>query len=152
MYSISMRLKLYTCGKLKESPLLALVKDYQKRITAPLEIIEIETRGKKTDVVNKLLLQAVEKSPVLFILDERGEQLSSPALAGLLQRYANEGRECGFVIGEADGLPEEIRSKATHLMAFGKATWPHMLVRVMLLEQLYRAESILKGHPYHRGY
>ena len=146
-----MRLKLYTCGKLKESPLLALVKDYQKRITAPLEIVEIETRGKKTEDVNKKLLQAVEKSPVLFVLDERGEQLSSEVFAGLLQRYAQQGLECGFVIGEADGLPAEIRAKASYLIAFGKATWPHMLVRVMLLEQLYRAESILKGHPYHRG-
>jgi len=146
-----MRLKLYTCGKLKESPLLALVKDYQKRITALLEIIEIETRGKKNADVNKKLLQAVEKSPVLFVLDERGEQLSSEALAGLLQRYAQQGLECGFVIGEADGLPPEIRAKASHLIAFGKATWPHMLVRVMLLEQIYRAESIIKGHPYHRS-
>ena len=86
------------------------------------------------------------------LLDERGRQMTSDHFAQLLGRWRDDGvREARFVIGAADGHNEEARDAADVLLAFGPATWPHMLARVMLLEQLYRATSILAGHPYHRA-
>jgi 23S rRNA (pseudouridine1915-N3)-methyltransferase len=85
------------------------------------------------------------------LLDEKGEQLASAALAQKLGRWRDDGRrEARFLIGGADGFDEADRGKADLLLAFGKATWPHLLARAMLAEQLYRATSILANHPYHR--
>ena len=88
----------------------------------------------------------------IVLLDERGDNLDSAALAAQLQRWRDDGRPAAvFVIGGADGLAPSLRDKATLRLAFGAATWPHQLVRIMLLEQLYRAVTILSGHPYHRA-
>jgi 23S rRNA (pseudouridine1915-N3)-methyltransferase len=85
------------------------------------------------------------------MLDEKGEQLGSAAFAARLGRWRDEGRrEARFLIGAADGFDERERREADLLLAFGRATWPHLLARAMLAEQLYRATSILAGHPYHR--
>lgn len=91
-------------------------------------------------------------SPGLVIsLDERGKSLNSPEFAKILQNHQVHGQgPVTFVIGGADGLHDSIRKKSDHLISFGQLTWPHMLVRVLLLEQLYRAQQILSGHPYHR--
>ncbi len=87
-----------------------------------------------------------------IVLDERGRDLPSAELAALLGRWRDDGaREVRFLIGAADGHDEATRSSADLLLGFGRATWPHMLVRAMLAEQLYRALSILDGHPYHRA-
>ena len=87
-----------------------------------------------------------------MLLDERGQDLSSEQLATQLEKWRDGGiRETRFVIGAADGHPDEERGAADLLLAFGKATWPHLLARAMLMEQLYRATSILAGHPYHRA-
>lgn len=88
----------------------------------------------------------------LILLDERGVDLSSQDFARLLGRWRDEGvREARFMIGAADGHEESQRREADLLLAFGKATWPHLMARAMLAEQLYRATSILSGHPYHRA-
>lgn len=87
-----------------------------------------------------------------MLLDETGRDLSSQDLAALLGRWRDEGvRECRLVIGAADGHSDDERAAADLLLAFGRATWPHLLARAMLVEQLYRATSILAGHPYHRA-
>jgi 23S rRNA (pseudouridine1915-N3)-methyltransferase len=88
---------------------------------------------------------------VTILLDEKGEQLTSMELASKLERWRDDGRrEARFLIGGADGFGEAERGTATLLLAFGKATWPHLLARAMLAEQLWRATSILANHPYHR--
>ena len=87
-----------------------------------------------------------------MLLDERGRDLSSEKLAEILGRWRDDGiRECRFLLGAADGHPQEERDAADLLLAFGKATWPHLLARAMLAEQLYRATTIIAGHPYHRS-
>ena len=89
---------------------------------------------------------------VIVVFDQAGENIDSPGLAALLKKCREENRAvlC-FVIGGADGITQSLRGRARHVLAFGAATWPHQLVRIMLLEQIYRAGTILAGHPYHRG-
>lgn len=131
-------------GKIGRSPEAELVARYEKRLTWPFRSTELpETGGKVPD----------PQAPVrTVLLDERGKQLSSEDFAALLGRWRDEGvREARFVLGAADGHSAEERAEADLLLAFGKATWPHLLARAMLLEQLYRATAILAGHPYHRA-
>lgn len=98
------------------------------------------------------LLAAIPSGARLVALDERGRAESSETLAKRLGRWRDDGaRTIGFVIGGADGLDEPVRKKADFVLSFGALTWPHMLVRAMLAEQIYRAQSILAGHPYHRA-
>jgi 23S rRNA (pseudouridine1915-N3)-methyltransferase len=131
-------------GKIGRSPEAELVARYEKRLTWPFKSTELpETGGKVPDP------QAPART---VLLDERGKQLSSEDFAALLGRWRDEGvREARFVLGAADGHSEEERAGADLLLAFGNATWPHLLARAMLLEQLYRATTILAGHPYHRA-
>lgn len=131
-------------GKIGRSPEAELVARYEKRLTWPFRSTELpETGGKVPDP------QAPART---VLLDERGKQLSSEDFAALLGRWRDEGvREARFVLGAADGHAAEERAEADLLLAFGKATWPHLLARAMLLEQLYRATAILAGHPYHRA-
>ena len=98
------------------------------------------------------LANVIPDRAVTVLLDEHGDNLDSAALATQLQRWRDDGRPAAvFVIGGDDGLAPSLRDKATLRLAFGAATWPHQFVRVMLLEQLYRAVTILSGHPYHRA-
>lgn len=98
------------------------------------------------------LLAAVPHGARIVALDERGRSETSEAFASRLGRWRDDGvRTIGFIIGGADGLDESVRRKADLVMSFGALTWPHMLVRAMLAEQIYRAQSILAGHPYHRA-
>ena len=101
------------------------------------------------------LAVALSREPaieVTVILDERGENVTSASFAGHLQGWRTQGRPAAvFVIGGADGLAPSLRERADLAIAFGTATWPHQLVRIMLLEQLYRAVTMLSGHPYHLG-
>jgi 23S rRNA (pseudouridine1915-N3)-methyltransferase len=94
----------------------------------------------------------VPEGAVLALLDERGDNLSSAVFAGRMQGWRTENRPAAvFIVGGHDGLAQSLRDKASLAIAFGTATWPHQLVRIMLLEQLYRAVTLLSGHPYHRG-
>jgi 23S rRNA (pseudouridine1915-N3)-methyltransferase len=98
-----------------------------------------------------LLARAVPEGAVVVALDERGSLMSSPELAATLAQWRDAGRgDVAFLIGGADGLATDLRDRADLSLSFGKMVWPHMLVRVMLVEQLYRAASILAGAPYHR--
>lgn len=131
-------------GKIARSPEAELVARYEKRLTWPVKMTELpETGGKVADP------QTPYKT---VLLDERGKQFGSQDFADLIGGWRDDGmREARFVIGAADGHAEEDRREADVLMAFGKATWPHLMARAMLMEQLYRATAILAGHPYHRA-
>ncbi len=131
-------------GKIGRSPEAELVARYEKRIGWPLKLTELpETGGRVADP----LVPART-----MLLDERGRSVSSEEFAAILGRWRDEGvRETRFVLGAADGHGDAARGQADLLIAFGQATWPHLLARAMLMEQLYRATSILAGHPYHRA-
>lgn len=138
-----MLLHIVARGKIGRSPEADLVDRYLKRIGWPTRITELPDKGGK--------LPPREAGTMQIMLDEKGEQLSSMAFAEKLDRWRDDGvREARFLIGAADGFDEEQRRDADLLFAFGKATWPHMMARAMLAEQLWRATSILAGHPYHR--
>jgi len=130
-------------GKIGRSAEGELVDRYLKRITWPTRLTELaENSGK---------MPTREPGTVLVLLDEKGEQLGSAAFAERLGGWRHEGRrEARFLIGGADGFVESERREADLLIAFGRATWPHLMARAMLAEQLYRATTILAGHPYHR--
>jgi len=131
-------------GKIARTPEAELVARYVKRIAWPIRLTELpETGGRIPEPL----------SPVrTVLLDEKGQDLSSEELASRLEQWRDGGiRECRFVIGAADGHSDDERRQANLLLGFGKATWPHLLVRAMLFEQLFRATSILAGHPYHRA-
>ncbi|MEP5937643.1 MAG: 23S rRNA (pseudouridine(1915)-N(3))-methyltransferase RlmH [Erythrobacter sp.] len=131
-------------GKIARSPEAELVARYDKRISWPTKLTELpETGGRIPEA-------AAPFKTVL--LDERGQQFSSEKLADTIERWRDDGmREARFVLGAADGHSAQERGDADLLLAFGSATWPHLLARAMLMEQLYRATTILAGHPYHRA-
>src|SRR5690606_2356185 len=131
-------------GKIGRSPEAELVERYAKRIAWPLKLTELPESGGRIPE---------PQTPVrTVLLDERGAQLSSEVFAELLRDWRDNGiRETRFLIGAADGHNASERETADRLLAFGAATWPHLLARAMLLEQLFRATSILAGHPYHRA-
>ena len=131
-------------GKSGRSPEAELVARYAKRIAWPLKLTELPESGGRIPEAQTPLRT--------ILLDEKGKQLSSEELAGQLESWRDGGvREARFVIGAADGHEDAERAGADLLLAFGAATWPHLLARAMLLEQLFRATSILAGHPYHRA-
>jgi 23S rRNA (pseudouridine1915-N3)-methyltransferase len=138
-----MLLHIIACGKIARSPEGELVDRYIKRIAWPTKLTELPESGGS--------VPALPGSSVTIILDERGETLSSMAFAKKLESWRDNGkREARFLIGAADGHSPETRADADLLLSFGLATWPHLLVRAMLAEQLFRATSILANHPYHR--
>ena len=137
-----------------------LVSDYLSRFDAagrglglgPASLIEVEDKKKRGAAAEgALLLDAAASGAFLIALDERGKTLDSRAFAALLGDQRDQGRrDMAFLIGGADGHQGEVRGKCDRLLSFGPMVWPHMLARVMLAEQLYRAASILAGSPYHR--
>ena len=160
-----MRIVIAAVGRLKQGPERELAAEYRKRAEAvgrssgfrDIEIVEIR-ESRAQDVERRrteeliAIANIIPERAVVAILDERGENLDSAALAGLLQQWRGEDRPAAcFVIGGADGLSASLRERAKLKLAFGAATWPHQLVRVMMLEQIYRAGTILAGHPYHRA-
>jgi 23S rRNA (pseudouridine1915-N3)-methyltransferase len=155
-----MRVHICAVGRLRAGPERELVLDYQSRFNksgralglGPLNLIEVEDKkggGMKAEAA--LLERALPKGALLCCLDERGKLLSSPAFADQLGDWRDTGRQdVAFVIGGADGIDPSLRARADYALSFGKMVWPHMLVRVMLSEQIYRAANILSGGPYHR--
>lgn len=140
-----MKIHIVARGKIGRSPEAELVERYAKRISWPLKVTELPDTGGTIPPPS-----ATPSRDVL--LDDRGRQLSSEEFAELLGRWRDEGvREVRFLIGAADGHGDALRSGADLLIAFGAMTWPHMMARAMLAEQLWRASSILAGHPYHRS-
>ena len=138
-----MLLHIVARGKIGRSPEAELVDRYLKRIVWPTKVTELPDKGGK--------VAQLAPNSVSIVLDERGPALSSTQLARKLEQWRDDGkREARFLIGAADGHDEAERNSADLLLSFGTATWPHLLVRAMLAEQLFRATSILANHPYHR--
>jgi 23S rRNA (pseudouridine1915-N3)-methyltransferase len=150
------RLTICSVGRLKTGPERELIAKYTKRIQWPLDILEVEERRKLSPPELKcregeLLVGAIPAGVIRVAMDERGKTLSSEIFAEKLGAWRDQGRDIAFLIGGADGLSPEHRKNADLVLSFGAATWPHMLARVMLVEQIYRAQEILLGHPYHRA-
>ena len=159
-----MRVVVAAVGRLKAGPDRALAERYRDRVTKvgrtlgvrDLEIIEVrESRAREGErrVTEEAIALAsvVPDRAVMVLLDSRGENFSSDSFAARLRGWRDGGQEtvC-FIIGGADGVGAALRGRADLVLAFGAATWPHQLVRIMLMEQIYRAITILSGHPYHR--
>ena len=159
-----MRLTVIAIGRLKQGPERELAERYRERFDdvgrklgfRGIEIHEIpESRAR--DAATRMAEEAAAVIALLpekyglIALDERGKSIDSAAFAQHLGRFRDAATDVFFVIGGADGLSPELRGKAKLVIAFGAATWPHQMVRVMLLEQIYRAATILAGHPYHRA-
>ncbi|MCW1984682.1 MULTISPECIES: 23S rRNA (pseudouridine(1915)-N(3))-methyltransferase RlmH [Novosphingobium] len=139
-----MLLHIIARGKIGRSPEAELVDRYGKRVTWGFKVTELPDRGGAMPPVTANPTRTV-------VMDERGKQLTSAEFAKVLGRWRDDGvREARFLIGAADGHDDSLRDGADLLIAFGAATWPHMMARAMLAEQLWRATSIIAGHPYHR--
>jgi len=156
-----MRVHICAVGRLRAGPERDLVDDYLARFDktaramhlGPAREHEVEDkRGSGMAAEAALLERAIPGGALLMTLDERGRTLSSPQFAGKLEQWRDEGRrDLALVIGGADGMAPELRKRADFSLSFGAMVWPHMLVRVMVAEQLYRAATILSGGPYHRA-
>ena len=155
-----MRVHLCVVGRLRAGPERDLVDDYLERFDrtgralglGPVRVVEVDDRkGGGMASEAELLRRALPSGARLCILDERGKLMSSPDFAQTLGRWRDDGtQDMAFVIGGADGIDPSLRAEADMALSFGQMVWPHMLVRVMIAEQLYRAASILAGSPYHR--
>ena len=138
-----MLLHIVARGKIGRSPEAELTERYLKRISWPTRMTELPDRGGSNPEATT--------NNVNVVLDERGKALTSMEFAKKLEGWRDTGRrEARFWIGAADGHDQRIRDEADLLLSFGPATWPHLLVRAMLAEQLFRATSMLANHPYHR--
>lgn len=156
-----MRVTIAAVGRLRAGPEKALFDDYASRFDrtgrahglGPLSLAEVEAKkGGGMGAEAPLLRGATPDGALVVALDERGKVLTSPDFAAKLGDWRDQGRrDAVFLIGGADGLDAPLRREADFALSFGKMVWPHMLVRVMLAEQLYRAASILAGTPYHRA-
>src|SRR5437870_5384144 len=159
-----MRLIVAAVGRLKRGAERDLAERYRARAAdagravgiRAVEVVELaESRARNADRRKSeesiALAQLIPEGAAVIVLDERGESLGTGAFTSSLQGWRDAGRPAAFfIIGGADGLSPGLRGKADLRLAFGAATWPHQLVRIMLLEQIYRAVTILSGHPYHR--
>ncbi len=152
-----MRLEILAVGRARAGPERDLYDSYAKRVTWPLRLREIEEKRPLPPAAlrereGELILAAIPPDALVVALDAGGRNCRSEDFARLVADSRDEGRACAvFVIGGAEGLSVPVRDRADLLLSFGRQTWPHMLVRAMLMEQIYRAQQILAGHPYHRG-
>lgn len=151
-----MKVHLIAIGRAKRGPEKDLFDHYVSRIRWPFSLHELEEKKALSGEALKsreaeLLLNAVPSGAAVVALDERGKAMGSIDLSTRVQSWEDEGRPATcFIIGGADGLHETVRQRADLCLSFGKLTWPHMLVRPMLAEQIYRCQQIKAGHPYHR--
>lgn len=150
-----MKFNIIAIGKMKSSPELDIIKKYIKRCNIPINIIELET--KKTLFENQvkkaeanLILSKISNDDILIALDEIGITFSSKKFSEKIKKLTINGQKIYFVIGGAVGLDKSIKQRANIIISFGEMTFPHMLVRVMLCEQLYRVQTIIDNHPYHK--
>ncbi len=152
-----MHISIIAIGRMQRGPAQALVDEYLKRLPWKTSITEIDmkkpagTAAERKKREAERLLAAVPDGAALVVLDENGKALKSREFAGKIDNWQMAGySNIAFIIGGADGLDSSVLSRADMKIAFGSLTWPHMMVRVMLSEQIYRAWSIITGHPYHR--
>ncbi|MEM9348879.1 MAG: 23S rRNA (pseudouridine(1915)-N(3))-methyltransferase RlmH [Pseudomonadota bacterium] len=155
-----MRVTICAVGRLRGGPESALIDDYAKRFErtgralglTQLTIIEVEAKKGGMAAEAELLARTIPKGATTCCLDERGKVLSSPEFADRIAEWRDTGsQDLAFLIGGADGLAPDLRQRSDFALSLGKMVWPHMLARVMLTEQLYRAASIMAGSPYHRA-
>ena len=154
-----MRMVIAAVGRLRQGPEAALLADYLDRHAKagralglpPVTVTEVEDkRGGGMAAEAPLLARAIPDGAALVVLDERGQMLDSPEFARKIAAWRDQARDIAFVIGGADGIDPGLRDRADLAISFGRMVWPHMLARVMLAEQIYRATTILSGSPYHR--
>jgi 23S rRNA (pseudouridine1915-N3)-methyltransferase len=154
-----MKFRIIAVGRMKSGPEQALYEHYAARVKPAIVLKEVEEKRPLSSAELKareaeLLLAALDESKgkrAVVVLDERGKQLGSRDFAARLQRFEDDGAgEIAFLIGGADGHGQAVLDRADLKLSLGTMTWPHMMVRAMLAEQLYRAQAILAGHPYHR--
>jgi len=153
-----MRVTILSIGKFENSPHKAVFENYLKRLKWKIELKEMDVKNSNNLSVEvkkreegELLLKALKPGSKLIACDENGKQFKSRDFAKLLSEFAIRGdSDLTFLIGGSDGLSDEVLKKAMLKISFGLATLPHLMVRSILVEQLYRAESIISGHPYHR--
>lgn len=148
-------MKLVAVGRMKDKNERALVERYLKRLRPGLDIAEFaDGRGSADEIKRReaqAILSACPPQAFVIVLDESGRNFSSPALSEAMADWSALGRPLCFVIGGAEGLDASVMARADAALSFGTLTWPHMLVRIMLVEQIYRAQMIASGHPYHRS-
>lgn len=149
------KIDLIVIGKVKKGPWFDLQEEYKTRLKWNLTIHELESKltdeKEQQKEEQKLILSKLDEDSFVVVLDERGAGLRSLDFAQTVQKIQNTGtNKITFLVGGACGFLDEVRGKANMLMSFGQQTWPHMMVRVMLLEQVYRTQQIMAGHPYHR--
>jgi 23S rRNA (pseudouridine1915-N3)-methyltransferase len=154
-----LRLTLLAVGRARGTPEQALYDDYARQLAGrplgPLILKEVQERRALPAAAliaaeAKLIRAALPVGAALVALDSRGTSFSSEAFARRLGQWRDQGREAAFVIGGAEGLDAALREEAELVLSLGPMTWPHLLARVLLAEQLFRAQAILTGHPYHR--
>jgi len=151
------QISIIAVGRMGRGPESELMQTYLKRLPWKSRVVEVDIKKQAANSAERKareaekLLGAVPDGAVIIALDEGGKALTSRQFAGHIDAWSGEGvQHIAFIIGGADGLDETVRRKAMLKLAFGSLTWPHMLVRVLLAEQVYRAWSITSGHPYHR--
>lgn len=150
-----LKIDIIAIGKLKKGPMFEMAQDYIKRTNWTLKTIELESKLTEAKAVkedeSRKISEHIDNRAFVIVMDEKGNGLRSLDFANTIQNLQNTGEQhLQFIIGGADGLTDDVRGRANLLLSFGQQTWPHMMVRVMLLEQIYRAQQILIGHPYHR--
>ena len=151
-----MQIFVLAVGRQKSGPEKDIFDTYAKRITWPFEVVEVTEHRKLNSNELKqregeLLLAKIPEGAAVVVLDERGKELDSRGLAAKIGEWRDTGiRHIVFVIGGADGIDEALKKRSDLMISLGRMTWPHMLVRALVAEQVYRAQCILSGHPYHR--
>lgn len=150
-----LKIEIITAGRLKNSPSFELCQEYIKRIQWPLAVYEVESKSKDAGAAQREEIQKIKQhvktDAFVIVLDKKGKNLGSTDFARTMEKIQNSGKTyLQFVIGGAEGLTDEVIKRANLVLSFGQPTWPHILARIMLLEQIYRAQQILIGHPYHR--
>ena len=152
-----MDIDILAVGKQKAGPERDLAEKYIRQTRWKVSVYEYEdkkggTADERKTREGESLLSKTAPDAKIIVLDERGKTMSSVDFASLLKKWQDEGvSKVAFLIGGADGHAQFVRQRADKLLAFGQMTWPHFLVRVMLAEQIYRARTIIDGHPYHRS-
>lgn len=151
-----MNIEIIAVGRIKKSPEREQIEVYLKRCPWKIKITEVEEKrplkgAERMAREAELLLAAIPTDAWVIALDEHGKQMRSKAFAKKINGWQDQGLSTlVFLIGGADGYDQKIKDRANGLISFGEMTWPHMMVRAMLSEQLYRASAILQGHPYHK--
>ncbi|MDP2193581.1 MAG: 23S rRNA (pseudouridine(1915)-N(3))-methyltransferase RlmH [Alphaproteobacteria bacterium] len=141
------KLILLTGGKISGTPEGKIFDTYLKRLTTPIKVIEIKQTGSQAE---RIFEDYMTLAPFWVALDEHGKNLTSPDFSNKLSHWMESHKQIGFMIGIDTGIPKNILERCQEKIAFGQMTWPHLLVRVMFIEQLYRAQQIMRNHPYHK--